>query len=100
MFMNARSLRQLNVAHNHLTVLPGVVENCALEYLNISNNKIERLPSELFKTAHRYVARTTPMTSARSSLSGIHIDGIRLSGIQRQSRPHQVFFLDPDPARP
>uniref|UniRef100_A0A1I7ZCU3 PPM-type phosphatase domain-containing protein n=1 Tax=Steinernema glaseri TaxID=37863 RepID=A0A1I7ZCU3_9BILA len=50
--MNAR-LKNLFVNDNALRKLPDSIENCGLEVLNLQNNAVEYLPSELLKSAHR-----------------------------------------------
>ena len=53
--MNVASLRHLLVGNNKLTKLPDIVENCSIEVMNLENNFIQKLPAELFKSAHQYV---------------------------------------------
>lgn len=52
--MGVASLRHLLVGHNQLIKLPEIIENCAIEVINLESNQIEKLPKELLKSAHRY----------------------------------------------
>lgn len=51
--MNMPSLRFVNLKNNELTKLPELVENCCIENLNLSNNKLQSLSTNLLKSSHR-----------------------------------------------
>lgn len=51
--MNVSSLKHLYVNNNKIERLPDIIENCSLETLSLHCNRIDVLPNELLKAAHR-----------------------------------------------
>ncbi|XP_030099411.1 PH domain leucine-rich repeat-containing protein phosphatase 2 isoform X3 [Mus musculus] len=49
--LSSLSLRKLMVGHNHIHVLPALVEHIPLEVLDIQHNTLSRLPDTLFSKA-------------------------------------------------
>uniref|UniRef100_A0AC35GDY6 PPM-type phosphatase domain-containing protein n=1 Tax=Panagrolaimus sp. PS1159 TaxID=55785 RepID=A0AC35GDY6_9BILA len=86
--MNMSSLRHLLVGNNKLTKLPDIVENCAIEVLNIENNFITKLPAELFKSAHhlRHINLTNNCLTELPAMNSFHdlnrLQTMKLSGNQ------------------
>ncbi|CAO2609918.1 PH domain leucine-rich repeat-containing protein phosphatase 2 [Lemmus lemmus] len=49
--LSSLSLRKLMVGHNHIHVLPALVEHIPLEVLDVQHNTLSRLPDTLFSKA-------------------------------------------------